>query len=354
MTNIFGQSDIWQLVLWGNTLADFAIAFGAFLGFLVLFKLFQVIIISRLKKLAEKTKTDIDDTLIEIVRSLKPPFYSFLAFFFALQFLAVSETIEKVVTAVLVIWIVLQAVVAVGILIDYVGKRMFARDDDEGSRAAVGGIKLFAKIVLWSLGLLTVLSNLGVDVTSLIAGLGIGGIAIALAAQNILSDLFSSFSIYFDKPFGVGDFIVVGDKKGTVQKIGIKTTRIKALGGEELVMSNQELTSAQIQNFGKLEERRATFSFGVTYETDRAKLKNIPDMVRGIVEGVDKTRFDRAHFTEFGDSALNFSVVYYVLSENYIDYANAQQEINIKLFDKFAEEGIEMAYPTQTIYMAKG
>ncbi len=353
MNNIFGQYEILQLTLWGNSLAEIAIAFGAFLGFLLLFKLFQVIIIVRLKKLADKTATDIDDTLIDIVRSLKPPFYSFIAFFFALQFLSVSETIEKVVEALLIVWVILQVIVAVGILIDYVGKRMFAGDGDEGSRSAVGAIKILAKVALWSMGLLMVLSNLGIDVTSLIAGLGIGGIAIALAAQNILGDLFSSFSIYFDKPFQVGDFIVIGDKKGTVEKIGIKTTRIKALQGEELIISNQELTSAQIQNFKKLEERRADFSFGITYETPVEKVEKIPSMIEAIIESASHARFDRAHFMEFGDSALNFSVVYYVESKNYVDYASAQQEINIAVLKKFAKEGIDMAYPTQTIYMAK-
>jgi len=353
MTNIFGQSDIWQFMLWGNTLSDITLAFGAFLGFLVLFKLLQVVIIARLKKLAAKTETDIDDTLIEIVRSLKPPFYSFLAFFFAIKFLLVSETVSSIINAVLVIWIVLQAVVAIGILIDYMSKRIFARDGDEGSRSATSAIKLIAKIILWSIGLLMVLSNLGIDVTSLIAGLGIGGIAIALAAQNILGDLFSSFSIYFDKPFQVGDFIIIGDKKGTVEKIGIKTTRIKALQGEELIVSNQELTSAQIQNFKKLEERRADFSFGITYETPIEKIERVSKMVESIIGVVPHARFDRAHFMEFGDSALNFAVVYYVESKNYVDYANAQQEINIAVLKKFAEEGIEMAYPTQTIYMAK-
>jgi len=353
MIDIFVQSDIWQFVLWGNTIANYTIALSVFFGFLILFKLFQVAIIARLKKFAVKTKTDIDDTLIEIVRSLKPPFYSFLAFFFALKFLSVSDTIDKVVGAILVIWVILQAIIAVGILIDYVGKRMFAGDSDEGSRSAVGAIKLIAKIALWSIGLLMILSNLGIDVTSLIAGLGIGGIAIALAAQNILSDLFSSFSIYFDKPFAVGDFIVIGDKKGTVEKIGIKTTRIKALQGEELIISNQELTSAQIQNFKKLEERRADFSFGITYETPIEKIEKVSSMIESIIGEVPHARFDRAHFMEFGDSALNFAVVYYVESKNYVDYANAQQKINIAVLKKFASEGIEMAYPTQTLYIQK-
>ncbi|HED38491.1 MAG TPA: mechanosensitive ion channel family protein, partial [Ignavibacteria bacterium] len=259
--------EIWQYSLAGNTVLDFAIALGAFLSFLVVFKIFQVIILARLKKLAEKTKTDIDDTLVEIVKSLKPPFYSFLAFYSAMFFLTLGDVFKKAIDVVLIIWIILQVILAVQILIDYIIKKRMGDEEDAAAENAINILGKLSKWVLWSFGLLLVFSNLGIDVTSLIAGLGIGGIAIALALQNTLSELFSSFSIYFDKPFTPGDFIVVGDKKGVVEKIGIKTTRLKALQGEELIISNKELTSAQIQNFKKMKERRISFSSGVTYET---------------------------------------------------------------------------------------
>ncbi len=345
--------EVWQYTFAGNTVLDFTITFGAFIGFLVVFKVFQVIVLNYLRKLAEKTETDIDDTLVSIVKSLKPPFYSFLAFYAATFFLVLSELLQKIIDVILIIWIVMQIIVATQILIDYIVKKKMGEEEDAAAENAIDIIGKISKWILWSFGLLLVLSNLGINVTSLIAGLGIGGIAIALALQNTLSELFSSFSIYFDKPFVPGDFIVIGDKKGTVEKIGIKTTRLKALQGEELIISNKELTSAQIQNFKKMKERRISFSFGITYETPVEKVKKVSSVIREIIESVDGARFDRAHFSKFDDSALNFDVVYYVGSGDYADYMDIQQNINIKIMEIFEEMGIGMAYPTQTIYMQK-
>jgi small-conductance mechanosensitive channel len=196
-----------------------------------------------------------------------------------------------------------------------------------------------------------VLSNAGVDITSLIAGLGIGGIAVALALQNVLSDLFSSFAIHFDKPFLVGDFIIVGDQMGVVEKIGIKTTRIRALQGEELVFANKELTDAHIQNFKKMRERRVVFSIGVLYETPQKHLQEISWLLRSIIEKQEQVRFDRAHFARFDASALTFEVVYYVLSDEYTTYMDIQQQINFAILEAFSARHISMAYPTQTVYL---
>ena len=345
--------NVWSYKVAGNTLGDFAIAFIVFLLSLIVFKIFQVIVLARLKKLAEKTETDIDDTFITIIRSLKPPFYSFLSFYVATFFLGLGETLKKAIDIILIIWIVVQVIVVAQILIDYVVRKRMGEEEDKAAENAINILGKLAKWTLWLFGALLIFSNLGFDVTSLIAGLGIGGIAIALALQNTLSELFSSFSIYFDKPFAPGDFIVVGDKKGVIEKIGIKTTRMRALQGEEIVISNKELTSAQIQNFKKMEERRNSFSFGVTYETPVEKLKKIPSIVKNIIEGIEGTRFDRAHFNRFDDSALNFDVVYYVESAEYVKYMDIQQEINLKIMEVFEEMKVGMAYPTQTIYMQK-
>tara|TARA_Y100000310_G_scaffold344730_1_gene459121 strand:+ start:21742 stop:22824 length:1083 start_codon:yes stop_codon:yes gene_type:complete len=337
----------------GNTVLEYIVALGAFVLFFVIFLLVQQAILGRLAVLAKKTKTDIDDALIRVVKSLKPPFYYFVAFYLALQFLVLNELFSDVVNVVLVIWIIYQAVIGLQIVIDY-GLEKRSRKEDAGTKAAYGYLGRLIKWVLWAVAALLVLSNLGVNITSLVAGLGIGGIAIAFALQNILGDLFSSFAIYFDKPFVVGDFIVVGDKMGNVEKIGIKTTRIRALQGEELVISNKELTSARVQNFKKLKERRVVFSFGVLYETPSEKVKKISDIVRNIFDGKkDKIRFDRVHFKNLGDSALEFEVVYYVLSSDYADYMDLQQDINFDLMEVFKKEGIEFAYPTQTLYVSK-
>jgi len=340
--------------VFGNTLFNYSFALVLFVVLVFIFRLLQWLILRRLAQLAKRTKTDIDDTLIDIVRSLRPAFYYFVAFFFALQGLTLTPLLERIITGALIIWVVYQGVLAIQILIDYVLRKRFAKDSTgEGETAAIGYLKLIAKVALWSVALLLVLSNFGINVTSLIAGLGIGGIAIAFALQNILADLFSSFAIYFDKPFEVGDFIVANGQSGTVEKIGIKTTRLRALQGEEIVMSNQELTSAVIQNYKKLEKRRTVFQFGVVYETPNKKLEKIPDMVREIFKNTKDTRIERVHFKSMDDSALTFEVVFYVDLPNYAAYLDRQQEINLALKARFEKEKIGFAYPTQTVYLTK-
>ena len=339
--------------VWGNTVGDILLTFVVFIALVVVFKLLQWLILFRLARLAKKTKTDIDDTLIDIVKSLRPQFYYFIAFALAIQILTLNTIASKIIAGLLIAWIVYQVVIAVQILIDYVLSKKLQHMDDAGDGSMIEMLGGLAKWALWVIALLLVLSNLGVNITSLVAGLGIGGLAIALAAQNILGDLFSSFSIYFDKPFKVGDHVVVGEHRGTVERIGIKTTRIRALQGEEIVISNQELTSTRVQNFKKLKERRITTSLGVTYQTSNEKLKRIPDIVKKIVDAEKGVRFDRMFFTTFADSALVFDLVYYVESSEMADFLVAQQNMNFKIKEAFEEEGIDMAYPTQTIFVAK-
>ena len=347
------ETSWWQYQILGNTVGDFIGATVAFIIFLFVFKVFQFIILRRLSILAEKTKTDVDDTLIKIVKSLRPPFYSFIAFYFAVQFLTLGSTLGKVLDTLLLVWVVYQVIIAAQILIEYIFVKALKKEEDKDAQGAFGVIKNVIGAVLWMLGILVILSNMGVNITSVIAGLGIGGIAIAFAFQNILEDLFSSFAILFDKPFKVGDFIIVGEHKGVVQKMGIKTTRLKSLGGEEIVISNKELTSARLQNFKKMEERRIGFTFGVTYETPTEKLKTIPETVKDIIDSIEKARFDRSHFTQFDDSALTFETVYYVTTSEYAIYRDIQQEINLRIKESFEKENINMAYPTQTIYINK-
>jgi len=344
----------WENMYWGNAVGDYAVAFVAFILSLIALKFVQRGVLGYLRQLSKKTATDIDDTLIDIVGSIRPPFYSFLAFYIATIFLAISGQIQSIVNTLLLIWIVYQIILAIQILIDYVVRKKFVSDeDDEGSKGITNFISGLLKATLWAIGLLAILSNLGVNVNSLIAGLGIGGLAIAFALQNILADLFSSFAIHMDKPFKVGDFIVVGEHKGNVVKIGIKTTRIKALQGEEIVISNTELTSTRVQNFKKLQERRVSFDIGVLYETPIDKVKKIPEIIKQAIDSTENARFDRSHFMTFADSALVFSTVYYAESSDYAEYADAHQEINLKIMKSFAKEGIEFAYPTQTLHMAK-
>ncbi len=347
------NAPLWQYELLGNTVRDFATAVVAFFVLYIFLQLFQRIMLGRLQKLAKRTKTDIDDMFISIVRTLKPPFYFFIAFYLALFTLNVALVVQKVINVVLIVWVIYQAIIAIQILINYALKRAERKEKEGSTKTALQLIGKIAKATLWVIGVLLALSNLGINVSSLIAGLGIGGIALALAAQNILGDLFSSFAIYFDKPFVVGDFIVVGDKKGTVEKIGIKTTRIRSPQGEEIVISNKELTSSQIQNYKRMEKRRGMFNFGVLYETPQEKLERIPGIVKGIIDEVEDVEFDRAHFIGFGDSSLDFEVLYYVLKPDYRFYKDRNQEILFAVRKTFEKESIEMAYPTRTVYVRK-
>lgn len=353
MINQYFPSPYWAKILLGNSLEDYFWALILFIVYLIIFRIFHVVILGRLAHTAKTTKGDIDDMVVEVLRTVKPPFYSFLAFYFALEALVFPVFARKVVTAVLLIWIVYQCISVADILIDYIVRKRIYKDHGDKARAATGAISIMAKLSLWSVGLLLVLSNLGVDITALVAGLGVGGIAVALALQNILGDLFSSFAIYFDRPFLIGDFIVFGDKMGVVEKVGIKTTRIRALQGEEIVISNRDLTSAVVQNFKRMQERRIVFKFGVVYGTKPEKLEKIPVIVKKAVESAGNTRFDRAHFFQFGDFSLNYEVVYYVLSPDYNKYMDTNQNIHLGIVKAFASEGIEMAFPTKTVYLKK-
>src|SRR5918996_604115 len=224
-------------------------------------------------------------------------------------------------------------------------------DQNRAIANALGLIQLFARVVVWSIALLLILNNLGFDVTALVAGLGIGGIAVALAAQNILGDLFASLAIVLDQPFVVGDAVLLGDKTGTVERIGIKTTRIRSLSGEELVVSNADLLASRIHNFKRMAERRVVFTLGIAYGTPAEKLEKLPAMLRAIIEAQQLVRFDRAHFARYGDFALIYEVVYWMLSADYNVYMDTQQRINLAILRRLQDEGVEFAYPTQTVYL---
>jgi len=341
----------WADTFLGNTVGEYAIACGVFVLALVVLGLFKKVILWRLAWLAKQSETDIDDTLIAIVRRVNPPFYAFIAFYIGLQFIELRDIVAKAITAVILIWVTHLVIQSVKIFINRIVK-VHLGEDDGSSRAAIQLLSGVLTFVLWVIGLLLVLQNLGVNVTSLIAGLGIGGVAIALALQSILGDLFSSFAIVFDKPFAIGDFIIVGETMGTVEHIGIKTTRLRSLSGEQITISNTDLTGARIQNYKRMEERRVVFTFGVTYETPHETLERIPELVRLSVEAEEKTRFDRAHFKEFGDSAYVYEVVYYVLTADYNEHAQIHERICLAIIKQCRREGIEMAYPTRMVYLA--
>lgn len=259
-----------------------------------------------------------------------------------------------------VIAIAIQFVSWAGSLIEWLGAWWLRHKaiDDAGhpDPALAGAISTFRWLILtvvYAAILLLALSNLGVDVTALIAGLGVGGIAIALAVQNILGDLFASLTITIDKPFVVGDFIVVGTEMGTIEKIGIKTTRVRSLGGEQLIFGNNDLLSSRIRNYKRMQERRIVFTFGLTYQTTPEQIDEVVRGVRSIIEASERARFDRCHFSKFGASSLDFEVVYFVLSAEYNVYMDVQQAINLEMMRRFTHIGVEFAFPTQSLYLAR-
>ena len=342
--------------VWNNSGQDYLTALiMAFIGIIVL-KLFKSIVLRRLKKIAAKTSTDVDDFIVNVLNQLHWPLYFLISVYIALQTLAFPGIVQQIFNSAMIIGITYYVVRVILELIDYgTTKFVHKREKDEKVHEAhvIQTLARLIKGIVWAVAILMVLSNLGYNVSTLLAGLGIGGLAIAFALQNILGDIFSSISIYFDKPFEVGDFIILGDHMGVVKKIGIKSTRIQALQGEEIIISNRELTSTRVQNFKKMEKRRISFKFGVVYDTSNAKLKKVVEIVKDVVEKTKLADLDRVHFKEFGDFSLNFEVVYYLKSSVYNDYMDTQQEINLGIKEHFEKEKIEFAYPTQTILLNK-
>lgn len=347
-----------NIVYWNNSLYDYLLALIVLIIAIVVLKIFQVVVLSRLKKLSQKTENKIDDIMIEVFSSVRPPLYLVVGLYLSFKMIALPELVVKVINILFLIIVVYEIVRALQKIIDFIIKQAISNNkgkskDKKYSESMLRALSMIIKIVLWVIAIVLVLSNLGVDVTSLVASLGIGGIAIALALQGVLGDMFSSFSIYIDKPFQIGDYITAGTDSGTVEKIGLKTTRLKTLQGEELVIANQELTTARISNFKKMEKRRVVANLGVVYDSKLEQLKSIPQIIKQIVEAGDKLEFGRCHFKSFEASSLNFELVYYVDSQDYEIYMNEQEKINLAIFEEFAKQNIEFAFPTQTINLQK-
>jgi small-conductance mechanosensitive channel len=232
-------------------------------------------------------------------------------------------------------------------------KRQTSLEVDRAALGSLGIIGFVLRMLVWLLVLLLTLDNLGVNITTLVAGLGVGGIAVALAVQNVLGDLLASLSITLDRPFVIGDFVIVGEYMGSVEHIGIKSVRLRSLGGEQIVMSNADLLKSRLRNYGRMQERRVVFKIRVSYDTPRDKLQRIPALIRLLIEKQPDTRFDRSHFAGYGDFALDFETVYYVLSAEYNRFMDTQQAVNFGIHDAFEREGIEFGYLSQNYWVAQ-
>ena len=343
--------EILEEVFLGNTVLEYTLFIATFVALFVLIKIIERFLLGRLRSSKNK-KRNLKTVLIEFLLSIRVSLYLFAAFVVSLSTLpVVNDRLTEFLQIILVIWVAIRAMIGIQMIIDYILNKRLLDDADPGTEVAAKNIGTIFKVLLWIFTALFLLSNFGVEVTSLVAGLGVGGVAIAFALQNVLEDLFSSFAIYFDKPFTIGDFIIVGDQMGIVEKIGIKTTRIRALQGEEIVISNRELTTERVHNFKRLEKRRSLFEFGVVYSTDTEKMKKIPGMIKEIIEDKEKAEFDRAHFKGFGDSALEYEVSYYVLSSEFKEFRDIHEKVLLDIKEKFEQEGIGMAFPTRTVHL---
>lgn len=337
----------------GNDVRSWLVAAGVFLLAYGLLRLGGRWLTARARRLAGSTRTHLDDVVLAAVGAARDVTFLALAALVASRFLDLSPVadvlLRKVVLTILLVQGALSAVAALSSRLELYKTERYA--DDAAAFSSFTVLLYLGTGTIWVIAVLFGLQVWGVDVTALITGLGIGGVAVALAVQNILGDLFASLSIVLDKPFLVGDFLQVDEMLGTVEAIGMKTTRLRSLSGEQLVISNSDLLRARIRNYGRMEERRAVFTFGVTYETSPDRLERIPTLVRNAVEDQQQTRFDRCHLKRFGDFALEFEAVYWLIVPDYTRYMDVQQAVNIDLVRSFAGNGIDFAYPTQLVYV---
>ena len=338
---------------YGNTILNYFVALTIFILGLILIKVFKLMVLKRLIKWAEASETTLDDFLIQGIQKTVVPLLYLGAFYLAIEYLKIESNTMDIINKIAVIVFTFLLLRAISSVIKFSLNAYVRRKSGGQSREKeLRGISTIVSMVIWTIGLVFLMDNLGFKVSAVITGLGIGGIAVALAAQAILGDLFAYFVIFFDRPFEIGDFIIVGDKMGSVEYIGLKTTRIRSLSGEQLVFSNKDITDSRIHNYKKMERRRVVFQLGVTYQTTLEQIKEIPGMVRQIIEGQSDITFDRGHFAKYGDFSLNFEFVYYVMSPDYNKYMDIQQAINLAVYEQFEQKGIEFAYPTQTLFMS--
>ncbi|OGS12907.1 MAG: hypothetical protein A2234_10980 [Elusimicrobia bacterium RIFOXYA2_FULL_58_8] len=342
-----------DILILGNTPLAYLSAATAFAVTLFLFQTGKIFGISRLKMLAENTATDLDDLAIELLEKFQRPEYVLAAFFVATRYLQLSPFLNAALKLVLLVVFTYRAVTMLQHLLSYwLKKAMAGRElSGEAQDSVMHGTQVVLKALVWVAAGLFILDNLGVNITTLIAGLGIGGVAVALAAQAILGDLFNFFVILLDKPFKTGDFIVFDNISGTIEHVGIKSTRIRSISGELIVVSNSKLLSAGLHNYNQMTTRRVLFKLGLTYQTPPEKMRLATAIIKEAIVSTAATKFDRSHLAAYADFALEFETVYYVTDADYNLYTATHEAILFKIAEGFRAEGIEFAYPTQTLFV---
>ena len=345
--------DFLSLQLGNNKLNDYLIAAITVFCAIILIKIFKRLTFKSLKKWASKTENIYDDAIVSILERDLIPIAYIASIYLGIGDLTLHPILDHAIKVMVVIISTILAIRLISAMIEYAIKIYWINyhPDNVNLEQSIDALIPAMRIVIWLIGIVFLLDNLGLDISAVVASLGIGGVAIALASQGVLQDLFSYFSILLDRPFELGDFIVVGDYLGTVEYVGIKTTRLRSVNGEQIVMANTDLVTSRIRNYKRMRQRRIVFKFGVVYETTAEQLTQIPSLIREIIEQTENVTCDRAHFSGYGDYSLNFEVVYFVNTNDYSVFMNAQQEINLAVKTKFAEYGVEFAYPTQVTYL---
>jgi small-conductance mechanosensitive channel len=345
--------DARHLAFLRNSLEDWAVAIGVGLAATVVLLSVRGFVLRRLAARASPTSHLLDDFAGAMLTRTYLVFILTFAFYLGSTFLDLSARQERFVTRIGVAALLLQAAIWADTgLRAWRDQYRFGPTADGERRASSSVLCFISRLVLWAIVTLMILDNFGINITTLVASLGIGGVAVALATQNILGDLFASLSIMLDKPFEVGDFIIVGDVLGSVEHIGLKTTRLRGLGGEQVVFSNGELLKSRIHNHKRMQTRRVAFVLRIAYGTSEEQLGRIPRLIREVVTSTPNVDFERAHLFQWGEWSLNFEVVYHFRSPDYIRHMDAQQEIFLGIYRRFQQEGIAFAHPMSVVRLA--
>ena len=338
-------------VLVRNPLSDWLVAFAVAIAILLTVYVIRSLFVRRLSKIAQRTATRLDDALVDAARSTKLLLFFFIALYFGSQYLDLGKKTEHVLDQVVTVAAFLQIGLWIGALLDYwvASSRQRAAATDLGATTSLSALSFIGKLLLWLVMLLFILDNLGINVTALVASLGIGGIAVALAVQNILGDLFASLSIVIDKPFVIGDAINVDTYSGTVEHVGLKTTRVRADTGEQLVFSNSDLLKARLRNYKRMTERRVMLTLDVDFATSPDVIETVPGLLRGIIEAQQDVRFERAHVKSLASSAYQFELVFWMTTPDYGIYMDTRQKILLAVVREFAAKDIQIAFPSQSL-----
>lgn len=339
-----------------NSVGRWLIAVGVLVLTMIAASIAKRMLVKQLRRWTDRTENNLDDIVVHVLSQTRIFFYLALGIFAASHVLTLGPKTHRAFNLGMKLTLLVQCALWVQAIITQSLHAWHLRRQAAaaGASTMAAAIRFLSQLAVWTVVLVMVLSNLGIEVGALITGLGVGGVAAALAVQNVLGDMFASLALYFDRPFDLGDFIAVDDMLGSVERIGLRSTQLRSLSGEQLIFPNSDLSSHRIRNYKRMKERRILFEIGVVYETPYDKVLRIPEIIRSAIEAEPKTRFDRAHFKAYGDFSLNFETVYFVLSPDYNEYMSIQQNINLAIFRAFEEQGIVFAYPTQTLYLQRG